>query len=110
MTTLSSHQLHTNLFYQLRGLSMAGAILHIGAHPDDEDVGMVAYMARKFGVRVAYWSATRGEGGQNRIGPYQGAALGVYRILSPKARSKSLRNQEGVKSFIARNLEKPLGS
>lgn len=58
---------------------MAGSILHIGAHPDDEDIGMVAYMARKFGVRVVYWSATRGEGGQNRIGPYQGAALGVYR-------------------------------
>ena len=58
---------------------MGGAILHIGAHPDDEDVGLLAYMARKFGVRIVYWSATRGEGGQNRIGSYKGEALGIYR-------------------------------
>ncbi len=54
-------------------------MLHIGAHPDDEDGGLVAYMSRKFGIRTVYWSATRGEGGQNRIGPYQGEALGIYR-------------------------------
>ena len=58
---------------------MGGTILHIGAHPDDEDVGLMAYMARRSGVRIVYWSATRGEGGQNRIGPYQGEALGIYR-------------------------------
>ncbi|MCP4360760.1 MAG: PIG-L family deacetylase [Chloroflexi bacterium] len=58
---------------------MAGAILHIGAHPDDEDVGLMAYMARKLGVRIVYWSATRGEGGQNRLGPDSQEALGVYR-------------------------------
>ena len=79
MSTTSLHQLNANLYYQLRGLPMGGAILHLCSHPDDEDVGMVAYMARKLGVRVVCWSATRGEGGQNRIGPYQGEALGVYR-------------------------------
>ena len=68
-----------DLIYRLRGLSMGGAVLHIGAHPDDEDIGLLAYMSYKFGVRAAYWSATRGEGGQNRIGPYQGESLGVYR-------------------------------
>jgi len=68
-----------DLIYRLRGLEMAGAILHIGAHPDDEDVGLMAYMARKLGVRIVYWSATRGEGGQNRLGPDSQEALGVYR-------------------------------
>jgi len=58
---------------------MGGAVLHIGAHPDDEDGGLMAYMSRKYGIRTVYWSATRGEGGQNRIGPYQGEALGIYR-------------------------------
>ncbi len=58
-----------DLIYRLRGLSMGGAVLHIGAHPDDEDIGLLAYMSYKFGVRAAYWSATRGEGGENRIGP-----------------------------------------
>jgi LmbE family N-acetylglucosaminyl deacetylase len=67
------------LVYRLRGLGMAGTVLHIGAHPDDEDFGLLAYMNRKWGVRAVYWSATRGEGGQNRINAYTGEALGVYR-------------------------------
>jgi len=58
---------------------MAGHVLHIGAHPDDEDAGLIAYMAHKHAVRTVYWSATRGEGGQNRLGAYAGDALGVYR-------------------------------
>lgn len=67
------------MLYRLRGLGMGGTVLHIGAHPDDEDGGMMAYMAHKYNVRIVYWSATRGEGGQNRIGPYSGDALGIYR-------------------------------
>jgi LmbE family N-acetylglucosaminyl deacetylase len=79
MTRYDAPQKNSDLIYRLRGLAIAGAILHIGAHPDDEDVGMLAYMARKFGLRIVYWSATRGEGGQNRIGPDRSEALGVYR-------------------------------
>jgi LmbE family N-acetylglucosaminyl deacetylase len=79
MTTTGAPHKNLELMYRLRALGMADAILHVGTHPDDEDVGMMAYMARKMGARVVYWSATRGEGGQNRIGPYQGASLGVYR-------------------------------
>ncbi len=79
MNNFDAPQKNIDLVYQLRRLGMAGAILHIGAHPDDEDVGLMAYMARKFGVRIVYWSATRGEGGQNRLGPDRDEALGVYR-------------------------------
>jgi LmbE family N-acetylglucosaminyl deacetylase len=70
---------NTELVYRLRGLGKSGAVLHIGAHPDDEDIGLLAYLSCKFGVRSVYWSATRGEGGQNRIGPYREEALGIYR-------------------------------
>jgi LmbE family N-acetylglucosaminyl deacetylase len=58
---------------------MAGAVLHIGAHPDDEDSGLVAYLSHGLGVRAVYWSATRGEGGQNRRGAERGEALGILR-------------------------------
>ena len=58
---------------------MAGAVLHVAAHPDDEDAGIVAYLARGLGVRTVCWSATRGEGGQNRIGPERDEALGILR-------------------------------
>ena len=79
MNTHDAAQRNINLIYRLSGLRMTGCVLHIGAHPDDEDVGLLSYMSHKFGVRSVYWSATRGEGGQNRIGPYKGEALGVYR-------------------------------
>lgn len=58
---------------------MIGNVLHVGAHPDDEDAGLMAFLSHKFGARIVYWSATRGEAGQNRIGPYSGDALGIYR-------------------------------
>src|SRR4030042_6413193 len=70
---------NAQLIYRRMGLGMAGAILHIGAHPDDEDIGLLAYFSCKFGVRSVYWLPTRGEGGQNRVGPYRDEALGVYR-------------------------------
>jgi LmbE family N-acetylglucosaminyl deacetylase len=85
MSTYTMQPRIADLIYRLRSLSMGGAVLHIGAHPDDEDIGLLAYMAHKFGVRAVYWSATRGEGGQNRIGPYQAEALGVYRTWEAMA-------------------------
>jgi LmbE family N-acetylglucosaminyl deacetylase len=63
----------------MRGLRTIGNVLHVGTHPDDEDAGLMAYMSHKYGARVVYWSATRGEGGQNRLGQYTGEALGIYR-------------------------------
>lgn len=85
MTAYGTTHRNAELIYRLRRLGMAGTILHIGAHPDDEDVGLMAYMARKMGVRIIYWSATRGEGGQNRINHYQKESLGVYRTWESKA-------------------------
>ena len=95
MSTHESSQRNINLIYHLRGLGMTGTVLHIGAHPDDEDIGMVSYMSHKFGVRAVYWSATRGEGGQNRIGPYKGDALGVYRTWESLA-SRALDGGESL--------------
>ena len=83
---------NSQLIYSLMGLGMAGGVLHIGAHPDDEDIGLLAYLSCKFGVKTVYWSATRGEGGQNRIGPYRDEALGVYRTwesLAARAADRS---------------------
>jgi LmbE family N-acetylglucosaminyl deacetylase len=51
----------------------------VGAHPDDEDSALLADLVLRHGVRTAYLSLTRGEGGQNCLGPESGAALGVLR-------------------------------
>jgi LmbE family N-acetylglucosaminyl deacetylase len=58
---------------------MAAAVLELGAHPDDEDTGTLVHLSRGRGVRAVYWSATRGEGGQNRRGPELEEALGIIR-------------------------------
>ena len=63
----------------LRGLPVAARALMVGAHPDDEDSALLTELVLRHGVRTAYLSLTRGEGGQNCLGPESGAALGVLR-------------------------------
>jgi LmbE family N-acetylglucosaminyl deacetylase len=70
---------NAELAYRLRALSMGAAVVHVGAHPDDEEAGLMAYLSRGMGARTVYWSATRGEGGQNRTGSERAEALGVIR-------------------------------
>jgi LmbE family N-acetylglucosaminyl deacetylase len=67
------------LIHRIKKLGRAASVLHVGSHPDDEEIGLLAYISFKHYGRAVYWSATRGEGGQNRINRYQGSALGVYR-------------------------------
>lgn len=54
-------------------------ILYVTAHPDDESSSILTYLARGLHADVALLSLTRGEGGQNALGPEQGPPLGVLR-------------------------------
>ena len=63
----------------LRKLNTVGTLMQATAHPDDENNAMLAWYARSVGMRVALVSATRGDGGQNEIGPELFDALGVLR-------------------------------
>src|SRR5579884_2038429 len=63
----------------LEKLNTLGSVMMIGAHPDDDREVLLAYLSRGRHVRTAYLSLTRGEGGQNLIGPEQGDELGVIR-------------------------------
>jgi LmbE family N-acetylglucosaminyl deacetylase len=67
------------LIQVLERLQTTASALHTGAHPDDEDSAFVARTARGDHARVAYLSLTRGEGGQNVLGPELFDALGVIR-------------------------------
>ena len=58
---------------------VATRILYITAHPDDEDAGLLAYLARGVNADVALLTITRGQGGQNAVGPEQDGELGVVR-------------------------------
>lgn len=54
-------------------------VMNISAHPDDEDGATLAYYRMKFGVKTYSILFTRGEGGQNEIGPELYEELGVLR-------------------------------
>ena len=53
--------------------------MSVGAHPDDEHSGLLAALRYSLGMRTVILCSTRGEGGQNAIGPARGDALGVVR-------------------------------
>ncbi len=63
----------------LRRLPTTGSLLYITAHPDDENNAVLAKVSRGLGIRTALLSLTRGDGGQNEIGPELFEALGVLR-------------------------------
>src|SRR5215813_3317885 len=63
----------------LKRLDVVGSVLHTGAHPDDENSALLAWLARGEGVRTAYLAATRGEGGVNLLGSELFENLGVIR-------------------------------
>jgi LmbE family N-acetylglucosaminyl deacetylase len=85
----------------IKRLGVVGSVLHTGAHPDDEDSGLLAYLARGRQVRTAYLSLTRGDGGQNVIGPELYEQLGVIRTDELLA----ARRLDGAQQFFTRAFD-----
>ena len=82
----------------LKRLNTDATVLMIGAHPDDEDTALLTYLARGENARTGYLSLTRGDGGQNIIGPELGEALGVIRTEE----LLQARNLDGAEQFFTR--------
>ncbi len=71
-------------------------ILYITAHPDDESSSVLTYLARGLHADVALLSLTRGEGGQNALGPEQAPQLGLIRTQELLAATRGY----GVKLYF----------
>jgi LmbE family N-acetylglucosaminyl deacetylase len=63
----------------IKKLNFLGSALYIAAHPDDENTLFISYLANERKANVAYLSLTRGDGGQNLIGPEIRELLGLLR-------------------------------
>ena len=87
--------------YSLAKLNVLGSVLMIGAHPDDENNAVLAYCSRGLKLRTGYLSCTRGEGGQNLLGPEQGALLGVIRTQELLA----ARRDDGGEQYFTRAID-----
>ncbi len=82
-------------------LGVVGAALYIAAHPDDENTAMIAWLSSGMLVRTGYLAATRGDGGQNLIGPEKGEALGVIRTHE----LLEARRIDGGEQFFSRAID-----
>src|SRR5437879_10946674 len=77
---------------------VATRILYVTAHPDDESSSILTYLARGLHADVALLSITRGEGGQNALGPEQAPQLGLIRTQELLAATRGY----GVKLYFTR--------
>jgi LmbE family N-acetylglucosaminyl deacetylase len=85
----------------LRKLATVGTVMHATAHPDDESNSLLAMQSHGEGLRVVLASATRGNGGQNEIGPELFEALGVLRTEELLAAHR----YDGAEQFFARAVD-----
>lgn len=86
------------IYHEIQKLNFLGSVLYVAAHPDDENTKLISYFGNHVKANSAYISLTRGDGGQNLIGPEMGELLGVIRTQELlKARSI-----DGGKQFFSR--------
>ena len=88
----------TYIYESLQKLNFLGSVLYIAAHPDDENTRLISYMSNHVKARTAYLSLTRGDGGQNLIGPEIRELLGVIRTQELLA----ARRVDGGEQFFTR--------
>jgi LmbE family N-acetylglucosaminyl deacetylase len=86
------------ILQDLRSFGTTGSVLYIAAHPDDENTQAITYLARGRGYRTAYLSLTRGDGGQNLLGPQLLEQLGVARTQELLA----ARRLDGGRQYFTR--------
>ena len=89
------------LALMLRKLATVGTVMHATAHPDDENNALMAKQSAGQGLRVVLATATRGNGGQNEIGPELFEALGVLRTEELLAAHRF----DGAEQFFTRAVD-----
>ncbi|MGA3285695.1 MAG: PIG-L family deacetylase, partial [Verrucomicrobiota bacterium] len=89
------------ILQDLHGFREMGSVLYVAAHPDDENTELIACLSRGRHYRTAYLSLTRGDGGQNVLGPEFGEELGVIRTEELLA----ARRIDGGRQFFSRAID-----
>src|SRR5687768_6817689 len=86
---------------KLKKLGFLGSVLYMAAHPDDENTNIIAYLSNEKLAATAYLSLTRGDGGQNLIGPEIRELLGLIRTQELLA----ARSIDGGQQFFTRAID-----
>ncbi|MEM8969432.1 MAG: PIG-L family deacetylase, partial [Bacteroidota bacterium] len=85
----------------LKKLNVLGSALYLAAHPDDENQVVIGYMSQVELLNAGYLALTRGDGGQNLIGPEIRERLGVVRTQE----LIQARNVDGSQQFFTRAID-----
>ena len=99
--TSFSQRTSSQLYSDLQKLASLKRVLYIAAHPDDENTRALAWLSNGEHAQTAYFSLTRGDGGQNLIGNELGAALGLLRSQELLA----ARKIDGAKQYFSRAVD-----
>ncbi|MGD0744832.1 MAG: PIG-L family deacetylase [Verrucomicrobiota bacterium] len=89
------------ILQELHGFREMGSVLYVAAHPDDENTQLIGYLSRGRYYRTGYLSLTRGDGGQNVLGPEFGDELGAIRTEELLA----ARRIDGGRQFFTRAID-----
>ncbi len=89
------------ILHRMQKLNVLGSVLYIVAHPDDENTRLITWLANGKKVRTGNLSLTRGDGGQNLIGPELGDALGIIRTQE----LMEARRIDGGEQFFTRAVD-----
>lgn len=91
----------SSIYVQLQKLHSLKRVLYVAAHPDDENTRALAWFSLGEKAETAYFSLTRGDGGQNLIGNELGDALGVLRTQELLA----ARSHDHAKQYFSRAVD-----
>src|SRR5580698_11347891 len=92
---------HVALGLALRKLNVSGTFLQTAAHPDDETNALYAMFTHGMGLRSIDVQTTRGEGGQNEIGPELFSDMGVLRTSELLAAHRL----DGAEQYFTRAID-----
>jgi LmbE family N-acetylglucosaminyl deacetylase len=91
----------SKIYQNLHKLKSLRKVLYIAAHPDDENTRALAWFSLHEKAETAYFSLTRGDGGQNLIGNELSEELGVLRTQELLA----ARSYDGAKQYFSRAVD-----
>jgi LmbE family N-acetylglucosaminyl deacetylase len=100
-TLVSDSNGHAALGLALRKLHVSGTFLQTAAHPDDEHNALYAMFTHGMGLRSIDVQTTRGEGGQNEIGPELFRDIGVLRT----SELMSAHRIDGAEQYFTRAID-----